>query len=77
MFAYSLGWIDDLTLEKSFAAGNRRRGTIQLACYALHLASGHTLLSRALRCTTIKQYIRDVASLLALFGPVEFDDEAS
>jgi hypothetical protein len=60
MFCHSMGWHDDLTLQGDTSllintmAGPTRRGTLQLAMYALHLASGNNLLCRTLKTVTIE-----------------------
>jgi hypothetical protein len=50
-----------------------RRGQLQLAMYAQHLATGCTLFCRQIKAKTIKLYIKNVAAALALFGPHERD----
>jgi hypothetical protein len=62
-------WHKDLTLENA----KLRRGQLQLAMYAQHLATGSTLYCRQIRAKTIKLYIKNVAAALALFGPLERD----
>ena len=62
-------WDDDLLLEKSA----RRRGTLQLAMCAAHLGTGSTLYCRQVKLGTIKKYVKDIASFLALFGDEERD----
>lgn len=57
-------WDDDLLLEK----GNRERGQVQLAAYAVHLSKGHTLLNKHIKVKTIKEYVFAAASLLAGFS---------
>jgi hypothetical protein len=64
MFARDMNWRDDLTLENA----SLRRCQLQLAMYAKHLATGSTILCRQVKSATIKNYVRDVASFLALFG---------
>jgi hypothetical protein len=43
---------------------NRRRMTLQLALFALHLGSGATLLCKAIKAATIRQYLADVSTVL-------------
>lgn len=62
-------WDDNLELLDA----PLRRGQLQLAMYAQHLATGSTLYCRQIRAKTIKLYIKNVASALALFGPYERD----
>ena len=57
-------WTDDLFLEHC----DERRRTLQLAMYAQHLATGSTLAHRQIKASTIKAYLRDVASFLTRFG---------
>ena len=61
--ACDLDWDDDLTLENS----DPIRGQLQLAMYALHLASGEGITCRQLKLATIKAYVFSVATFLALF----------
>ena len=58
-----MNWGDDLLLEKSTPI----RGQLQLAMYAVHVASGSSLTCRQLKLATIKQYVLAAASFLALF----------
>jgi hypothetical protein len=51
----------------------RRRGNMQFAMYALHLATGNTLFCRCIKTATIKKYLLHVASLFWLFGPQQRD----
>jgi len=69
MHVHDIKWNDDPTLENS----DRRRGVLQLAMYADHLASGSTLMFRAIQTGTIKGYLLAVATLLAMFGTVSRD----
>jgi hypothetical protein len=68
-----MNWQDDITLQGDAStilhtsAGPTRRGTLQLAMYALHLASGNSLLCRTLKTSTIENYVRDAANFLGLF----------
>jgi hypothetical protein len=66
-------WQDDLTLEVALEKGQRRRGLLQLCMYALHIGSANGLLCKTLRVGTIKQYIGNIASFLALFGRARID----
>jgi hypothetical protein len=43
-----------------------RRCQLQLGMYAMHLAIGNTLLCRQIKSTSIKHYVRDIASFVAL-----------
>ena len=47
---------------------SKKRGTIQLALYALHLFSGNSLAHKTPALKTIKDYIHNTASFLALFN---------
>jgi hypothetical protein len=62
-------WTDDI----SCASLDRRRVQLQLALYAMHLGSAHTLLSKSIKCATIKNYIFDVASFLRRFDANQRD----
>jgi hypothetical protein len=62
-------WDDNLELDEV----ELRRGQLQLAMYAQHLATGSTLFCRQIQAKTIKLYIKNVASALALFGPCPRD----
>ena len=68
MFAHDMKWGDDLTRTVVTATSLGRRGTLQLAIYALHLWSGNNLHCRSLKLATIQRYISNVASFLCLFG---------
>lgn len=46
------------------ATWDRRRMTLQLALFALHLGSGATLLCKAIKAATIRQYLADVGTVL-------------
>ena len=65
-------WEDDLLLEHS----PHMRGMVQLACYAVYLASGGSIRCQQLRVNTIKQYLLAVASFLMLFSGVDYRKEA-
>jgi hypothetical protein len=45
-----------------------------MACYASHLATGHSLSSRALKVGTIRQYLIAAASFVAVFDSVQGRD---
>lgn len=68
-FAYDMKWTDDL----SCATLSRHRVSLQLASYALHLSSGNSLLCRTLKSSTIKGYVRDVATFLRQCDPQQRD----
>jgi hypothetical protein len=61
-------WEDDIMLDHA----DPRRGTLQLAIYAIHVITGNTLLCKSIRCATVKLYVNAAASLLAL-GPQRID----
>jgi hypothetical protein len=52
---------------------DRRRGNMQFAMYAHHLAAGNTLFCRSIKVATIKKYMKDVASFFSLFGSQQRD----
>jgi len=56
-------WDDDLLLERS----PPKRGELQLAMYALHVASGSSVTSAMVKLPTIKLYVAQVAKFLSLF----------
>ena len=58
-----MNWTDVLTLE----GADPKRGQLQLAMYALHLASGCSINAHKLKLATIKVYIRAVAIFLGMF----------
>ena len=68
MLAHDMRWGDDLTQTVVTAMSLGRRGTLQLAIYALHLWSGNNLRCRSLKLATIQRYISNVASFLCIFG---------
>ena len=70
MFARDLKWDDDYTLEKST---DNRRGLLQLAMYAMHLATGNTLFCKTIKAATVKKYIQAAATFLSLFGDTPRD----
>jgi len=72
MFAHAVKWscADPDWLFNPAAA---RLRTLQLVLYAQHLASGHTLVSRALKATTVKKYISDIVKLMMNCSPVPRD----
>ena len=69
MHVHDMKWNDDPML----LGPDRRRGVLQFAMYADHLAAGSTLLFRAIKTGTIKGYMLAVATLLATFGTVSKD----
>ena len=58
-------WSDDLFLEHS----PHERGTLQLALYSMHLASGSTLNCRNIKSATLKKYIATVNKVLTMGKP--------
>jgi hypothetical protein len=64
MFAHDLNWDSDLVCERC----SLRRIQLQLAMYAMHLFTGHSLLHKRIKLATIKEYVRSVALFLRLFG---------
>ena len=49
----------------------QQRRTWQMALYASHLATGHSLFCKALKASTIVSYLRDVARFLGRFSAVD------
>jgi hypothetical protein len=64
-----MNWLDNITL----VGVPRRRGTLQLAIYAMHLGTGCTIICRQIKVCTIKKYILDVSHFLQLFDVHSFD----
>jgi hypothetical protein len=56
---------DDMALENTTI----QRCNWQLALYAVHLATGHTVSCRAIKATTIDKYLRNVAKFCARANP--------
>ena len=69
-FACTMNWTNDLLLEKQ--GEDRTRGQYQLAMFAIHLSTGHSLRCRTLHLDTIKQYVFAAASLLMCFSGIDF-----
>jgi hypothetical protein len=55
-------WTDDILMTNT----DLRRSQLQLGMYAMHLATGNTLFCRQIKSASIKNYIRDIASFVAL-----------
>jgi hypothetical protein len=51
----------------------RRRLTLQLAIFAMHLGSGGSLLCKAIKAATIKNYLFDVSKVLRQLDPEQRD----
>ena len=66
-FCYDLGLTDDLYL----ANVSQDRRNWQMALYAVHLATGHTLLCRSIKASTILAYLRDIAKFLGRFSDID------
>jgi hypothetical protein len=60
-------WVDNLLLEGEDEEALRERGQLQLAMYAIHLGSGHTIYCKQIRVSTIEAYIYAVATFLQAF----------
>jgi hypothetical protein len=69
-FAHDMKWdVDDgadITWE-------RRRMTLQLALFALHLCSGASFLCNAIKAATIRQYLADVSTVLRRLDRLQRD----
>lgn len=59
-------WHDNLLLEGE-APELAIRGQYQLAMYALHLSSGHSIYCKSIKVATVEQYLLAAASFMALF----------
>ena len=64
-------WHDNLLLEGG-TPDLAFRGQFQLAMYALHLSSGHSIYCKRICAATIEQYVFAAASFLTLFTGVDF-----
>ena len=64
-------WDDDLLLEAD-PEGLALRGQWQLAMYALHLSSGHSIYCRRIRAATIEQYVLAAATFHAAFTGLDY-----
>ena len=64
-----MNWTDNLLLEGDV---DPQRGQLQLAMYAIHLSTGATIYCRQIKARTIELYVRDAASVLALFSGRDF-----
>ena len=62
-------WGDNLLLEGDV---DPIRGQLQLAMYAIHLSTGHSIYCKQIKAKTIESYVKDVASFLALFSGRDF-----
>lgn len=62
-------WTDDLLMEHM----PHRRKVLQMCMYAIHLASGSTLLCRRISASTVKNYVRDVAKFFCRVGEHPMD----
>ena len=69
MFARSMNWFDDPVMEKM----PLRRKQLQLAMFALHLFTGHSITCRQIKANTIRAYLRAVATFMQLFGNQQMD----
>ena len=58
---------DDLYLQHV----SQPRRNWQLALYAVHLATGHSVFCKAIKASTITSYLRDIAKFLGRFSPVD------
>lgn len=64
-----MSWDDNLLLEGDV---DPLRGQLQLAMYAIHLSTGHSIYCRQIKAGTIEKYVKDVSSFLALFSGRDF-----
>ena len=64
-------WDENLLLEGD-TDELRERAQFQLAMYALHLSSGHTIYCRRIKADTIAQCVFAAASFLAMFSGVDY-----
>jgi hypothetical protein len=55
------------------ASLDHKRGNLQFALYAYHLATGNTLFCRSIKVSTIKKYLHNIAAFFRKFGPRERD----
>ena len=71
-----MNWTDDFLLERD-TPDTVLRGQVQLALYAIHLASGNNIFCKSLRCSTIEQYVLAASSFLAQFSGLDYRKDAS
>ena len=64
-------WDDNLLLEGD-NPGLRERGQWQLAMYAVHLGTGHSIYCKQIKVRTIEAYVFAAASFLAQFTGIDF-----
>ena len=64
-------WDDNLLLEGG-TPGLAERGQLQLAMYAVHLGTGHSIYCKQIKVATIESYVFAAASFLAQFTGVDF-----
>lgn len=68
-------WLDNLLLEAvpgALAEDLATRGQYQLAMYALHLSSGHSIYCKSIKVATIEQYLLAASSFICQFSGVDF-----
>jgi hypothetical protein len=54
--------------DKTLISPPRRRVTLELALYAMHVGSGGSLLCKSIKAGTVRQYIWDVSTVLRRLG---------
>ena len=59
-------WDDDLLLER-LKEEESVRGQLQLAMYAIHLSTGHSIYCKQIKVKTIETYVYNAATFLSLF----------
>ena len=64
-------WDDNLLLEGG-EPGLAERGQLQLAMYAVHLGTGHSIYCKQIKAGTIESYVFAAASFLAQFTGIDF-----
>ena len=64
-------WDDNLLLEGD-TPGLVERGQWQLAMYAIHLGTGHSIYCKQIKVSTIEAYVFAAASFLAQFTGIDF-----
>ena len=70
-FCYTMKWTDNLLLEgdgEELAV----RGQYQLAMYAIHLSTGHSIYCRQIKLATIEDYVGAAADLLEQFSGIDY-----
>ena len=66
-----MNWLDNPTLEGD-DVDLPLRGQLQLAMYAIHLSTGHSIYCKQIKAATVEQYVHAAATFLAHFTGADF-----